>query len=215
MCDKVRIGRNQEIKPSEDAKTHLDCWNWSCAKGEALHIVPWLFFGSELTFKECQHVGWAALEGSSGPYTAIQICHPWTRTWSTSRPYLMPSVAPCSFWAGAGMEAIAIAERNNLIRVNMFRIACSSFALASWEFNSWTATSVFVFMARLHFVPKLLMLRDLSHPAASNFSKNFWCPLIAGSQPRSVLWGKSIDCRTCSAVARFTNSPLASMPFKM
>lgn len=211
MFDKVRIGRNEETKPPEDGKTHLDCWNWSCAKGEALHIVPWLFLEVSFPSMSASMSGWAAFGRKQ---RSVQICQPWT--WFTSRPYLMPSVAPYySFWAGAGMEAIAMAERNNLIRVNMFRIACSSLALASWEFNSSTATGVFVFMARLHFAPKLLMLRDLSHPAASNFSKNFWCPLIAGSQPRSVLWGKSIDCRTCSAVARFTNSPLASMPSKM
>ena len=130
-----------------------------------------------------------------------------------ARLYLMPTVAPCCRSVVGGMEAMA--DRNRLIRVNMFRIACSSLALASWEFNSSTASGVFVLMARLHFALKQWMLRDLSHPAASNFSNNFWCPLIAGSRPRSIVWGKSIDCRTCSAVARFTNSPLASMPSKM
>ena len=108
-----------------------------------------------------------------------------------------------------------MADRNLLIRVKTFRIACSSLALASWEFKAASPSGGFLCKARLHFCLNLLIWWDLSHPAASNFSKNFWCPLIAGSQLRSTSCGKFIECKTCSAVGRFTKSPLTNIMSKI
>ena len=169
--------------------------------------TSWLCF-FELSFASACHAEQLLKEA------AVRICKYANRGLCLLvRPYLMPTVTSCCCGLAAGI--VAIAARNRLIRVNIFRISCSSLALASWEFNSATASGVFVFMARLHFCPKPLMLRDLSHPAASNFWKKLWRPLSAGSQLRSTLCGKFIERKTCSAVARFTRSPLTNILSKI